>query len=369
MRSDILLVDVVCVDGDDEGDVEGLAQAHESLIRLDLLRQGVGVDLQVETLTEDLLEACQSQKRLILLAVQDAVVQDRAPKAGRRADDPLAVLLQHLPVESGVLASHARAVGLGGHRPEVLETRLVGCDQHEVPVVVQLLDVLLSQVLVPLDRVLVGLVRLGVREVSQALAPVVDEVGLQGEDGLEAVLVARGLEVRVGSNVAVVSDPDVASTVRLDLLGDLVRARKTIEQAVLRMIVDEDEPHVFGGQLLFCRHLGRGDDLGDEVGDVIEDLPARGGDEDLTPGSLGKLVSERDGVSGTLRSQESHDAQEGGSIPHVRGDRPSGRHEQPADPEVVLDDALVRVADLVDDLLVRGELFNNKHGGGNLLLW
>ena len=223
----VLLREVVEVVRGDGLQAGGAGHVGEHVVELGLREPGVGADALVLELDVEVarLEAAGElvgpRHGVVELAVVEQL-RDDAGDAGRRADDALAVLLQHGERGAGLVV-------------EVVDVRLA--DQ--------------------LHQVVVALVRLGQQKqvVELRLAVALEllvggEVHLAAVDGLDALaglllhLVAHLAQLRHARHHAVVGDGHGRHAEVGCALDHVVDVRMPVEQGILGMVVQVDECHI-----------------------------------------------------------------------------------------------------------------------------
>ena len=220
LRIGVFLLEVVDVVGADDLQPHLVGEADEHVVDLALGQAAVGgdfgavvLDLDVEVFfAEQVAEGLRPLLGDLVFAAVDGLGND-ARNAGRGGDEPLVVFLEHL--ERG-----ARTV------VEAVD-RGLGDEVHEVSVA---LVVLGEQ-----DHV-VELGALVARERG-----VGREVDLAADDGLDARLDGGKVELRAAVHVAVVGDGDGGHAELLGALAQRPQAGATVEQRVLRVVVEMHE--------------------------------------------------------------------------------------------------------------------------------
>ena len=217
----LVAVDVVDVVGGDDGDVEGAAHLDElDVDPVELGHVAVALELEVEA-GHALLEPQGGVAGVVVAPVAEEA-GDLAVEAAGEGDHALAVLLQELAVDAGLVVV-ALELGLGGEVEEVAVAGLVLGEQGEV----------------------VGLLGVG-----QAVAAAGGgEVGLHADDGLDVGGAGLAVEVDDGVEDAVVGEADGVHAEGLGPLDELIDAAEAVEQAVLAVEVEvgERRGHVRGG--------------------------------------------------------------------------------------------------------------------------
>ena len=180
-------------------------EALHRLVDLVLLGQPVLLDLEVDVLrAEDLDQLVQVRARLVELAVHDPLAR-AAGQAARERDDALGVHREQLQVHARLAAVQAFEEALGGERREVLEA-LVGRRQQRQVVALDL---------------------------AVAHVAVVDEVRLEAQQRLDAVLLGGLVELDGAVHDAVVGQADGRLVEGRGALGELADVAGAVEQRVL----------------------------------------------------------------------------------------------------------------------------------------
>ncbi len=201
----VLLAQVVDVRRGHQRAVHLAGEPDDRLVDLLLLGQPVLLDLEVDVLgTEDLDELVQVGPRALQVAGQDALAGARGQAAGE-ADDALGVPGQQLQVHARLAPVQALEEAPAGQLGEVLEALVGGGEQREV---------------VALD-------------LAVAEAAVVDVVGLQPEQRLDAVLAPRLVELHRAVHHAVVGEADGGLAERGGALRQRLDLAGAVEQRVL----------------------------------------------------------------------------------------------------------------------------------------
>ena len=200
---------VVAVGHGDQRHAVLLGHGHEDLVDELLFRDLVGVQLGVEPVVVDVLELRQVHQGKLLFALLDVGVQ-RSPETRCRSDDTGRVLAQQVPVHPRV-EIEAGAVGLGARRPDVQQTLLRLCPQHQVVV--------------------------GVEVLRRAVEAIVHQVRLDTEDRLDACGGGDLLERGVGGTHTVVGNGKGWLVIVRHRLDHLLHLGEAVHGAELRMRV------------------------------------------------------------------------------------------------------------------------------------
>ena len=217
MRVGVFPVDVVDVVGGYELNVQVACQLDQLGQHPDLLGDEMVLDLDVVAVPEEVLVPAGRLVGALVVSVQK-LLRDLACKTGRRADEALAVLLQHLGVDPGLVVETLQvrdAVELH----EVVVALVVHCQEDEVVVVV--------------SRVLQGS-SFGV------------DVEFASGDRLDAGFLAGIVEVNHAEHVAVVGYGKGLHSELLCLGNVSGNGSRTVEERVVGVVVKMYE---------FC-HLG-----------------------------------------------------------------------------------------------------------------
>ena len=208
----------MAVGGGDQGEALLPGQLAHPVVDRELLLERVALDLQIEPIAEDRLEIPHLAARLVHVAAADRA-RHRTRHAGGERDQSLAVRLEQGLVDARVVVE---AVGerLGAQIAEVAVADVVLRQQYEV--------------------------------VADPLALVshpflARDVGLEADDGLDAVLLRFLIEIDHAKHVSVVGDGDGLHPRLLAGSHQIGQADGTVEQAVERVQMEMGE---------FGRHRG-----------------------------------------------------------------------------------------------------------------
>ena len=242
----VLRVRVVQVVGGHERQAEVLGQAQQVLGHALLDAQPVVHQFAVEVLcAEDVAELCGGLHGLVVLA-QPQPGLHLAGRAARGGDEPLAVLVEQLPVHAGLvqLALQGR---LGGCAEEVLHALTGLRQQGHVGVGAGARDVVAPAVReLDAGAVLAGRAR--------------REVGLHADDRLDAGRARLVPEVERSEHEPVIRGGQRVHAQPVALLEEVVQARGTVQHGVLGVHVEMGEAF-FAGRRSHPTILGRGPDV------------------------------------------------------------------------------------------------------------
>ncbi len=207
----VLAAQVVHVAGADEAAAELARDLDDPLVALVLRREAVLLHLEVDVLgPEHVAEVVGVRARLVVTVLEQALAEARGQAACQR-DHALREALDQAHVDRRLAALQAVEEARRGELHEVAIAGVVGRQQRQV-------------------------VALGPARAARGV--VVDEVDLTAEDRLDAVLVARLIELDGPVHDAVVGQPER----RLLELGGALRQRvdlaRTVEQRVLGVDVE-----------------------------------------------------------------------------------------------------------------------------------
>ncbi len=224
----ILLMRVVAVVGGQQRRADLLRDLDQLRVGLALCLQAVVLQLDEQVVaSEDVLQSSGLLDGALVVAVQQRL-QHVPAEATSGGDQPLGVLLEQLPVHSGlvVVALHERQAR---QLDQVLVAGLVLGQQGEV--VVELLAAL---------GVATGVVDPSAPRGTLA-AVIMGHVRLGADDRLDALLVALLVEVQRSVHVAVIGHPDGRHPVGDRLGHHLVQPRRPVEHRELGVDVEVGE--------------------------------------------------------------------------------------------------------------------------------
>ena len=176
------------------------------------------LDLQVETVFEDLLELAALRTRLVYLAV-DHQVGERSLGTGGKGDQPLAVFFQQLHVHARLVVESLEIAG----RSEL----------HQVPVA--------RGVLREHDEMgrLVG--SCAAPDRTPLLAAARRQVQLATDDRLESRVLDRLVKLHGAEHVSMIGHGDGGHVVGFGGCCEIFNAAGAVEEAVVRMVVQMHE--------------------------------------------------------------------------------------------------------------------------------
>ena len=224
----VLAVGVVAVVGGEQRGADAAGDLEQLRVGAVLLGDAVVLDLDEEVVPpEDVLEPAGLLERPLLVAPHQRLEHVAAEAAGG-GDDALAVLLEEVPVEAGLVVV-ALEEGPAGELDEVAVADVALGQQREV--VVELLAA---------SGVAAGVVH--ATPPAGPLEPaVVGHVGLGAQDRLDPVLLARLVERQDPVHVAVVGDADRRLAVGRGRRHDVVDTCGAVEHRVLGVHVEVGE--------------------------------------------------------------------------------------------------------------------------------
>ncbi len=221
----MLAVEVVAVVGGHHGDAGLAVDLDERGVDPGLVRNPVGLQLQVVAAVVEALAVLERQPRRRRQVAPRDRLADLAVEAARQHDQPLVVLPEELPVDPRLVVETVE-VGLGDEPAEVPVAGLVHRQHREVE----------GPLVGPPGRCLVE-------------AAAGREVELAADDRLDAGRLPPGVELDRAEEVAVVGHGD-RRHLQLDRpLEEGVELVRPVEEAVLGVEVEVDER-------VECRHRG-----------------------------------------------------------------------------------------------------------------
>ncbi len=206
---------VVAVVGGEQGQVEIASDAQQRRVDAGLVGEPVVLELHVEAVRAEHVSEAGGQLPRAGLVVGEEPLAHRAAEAAARRDDPVAVRLEHVEVDTRLVEEPV----------EVRERR-------------QLHQVVVAGVRHREEREVEDVVLVATGPVEAARR---DEVRLHADDRLHAVLAGDTVEVQDAVHVPVVGDPDRGLSVR-DHGRDHVRhPGRAVEHRVLGVQVQVHE--------------------------------------------------------------------------------------------------------------------------------
>ena len=219
--------EVVDIRGSDDRPADLGGDPCDPLVCLVLLGDPVDLKLEVDVLgPEDLDQVVDVGARLGRVVVDQPAAEARCQAAGQR-DHALGVLGEQVEVDVGLAAPQPLEEAGRRQLDQVLEAGIGLGEQRQV-------------VALELDRV---------------VAHVVDEIGLEAQDRLDPVLLARFVELQGPVHDAVVGQPEGRLAQFGGPLGERVDPAGAVQQRVLRVDVQVDGRRGHGPTI-----LGRGAD-------------------------------------------------------------------------------------------------------------
>ena len=221
VRVRMLLLDVMHVVRRDAFQTELLCPRDEMPVDLRLLGDAVVLELEIEVIrTKRLLEPIDGRARLRQVVLDDGVGDLARETAGER-DEPAAVLGEDFLVDARLVIIPVEMRRRDELR-EVLVAFLILCEQHEMVV----------------DVTAAATGRLLLQPRSGR------DIHLAADDGLDALLLRRLVEIHRGVKHAVVSHRHGVELEVVRLVHQLVETTGGVEQAVLGMQMEMDKVRV-----------------------------------------------------------------------------------------------------------------------------
>ncbi len=201
----------------DQGQAHVARGGREDAVEHALLLEAVVLELDVERAgLERVAEASQLGAPRVLALVEDALREHPAHAAGE-ADQALLVLLDEVEGDARRELARGLDMAAGDDADEVPVAGLAGGEE---------------------DQVVHGLVAAGA---ALGVTGAARHVDLAAEDGLDALLLARLVELDGAEHVAVVGERHRSHAERLRPGDEVLDLERTVEQRVLRMDVEMDE--------------------------------------------------------------------------------------------------------------------------------